>query len=241
MKLLYYLPAIGEGNMEIKRKILFHNLKYIYDNINEPFDVCINFYTICEITKMKLSSLHFINNLYIYEEKGKVLTELFLVNPNNKYVSSYDYILFIMDDVVLLDVDIKKMIEIKEKYKIEMLSTKILKSTHQFMNCYSGLTINNFLEVYLLLLTPTDFYTFCSIHTIENKWMWGVDLLFGYYKIRAGVINTYVAQHAIPSKSDKREAEECMCNYLIKHTKYRNTSDICKDFSDIIENIAIEN
>jgi hypothetical protein len=188
---------------------------------------------------MNLKSLHFINKLYVYEEKGKVLTELFLVNPNNQYISSYDYILFVLDDVLLLNVDIHKMIEIKKKYNIEILSTKILNSSHGYMNYFTGLTINNFVEVYLLLLTPTDFYKFCSIHTIENKWMWGPDLLFGYYKIRAGVINTYVSEHVLPSKSNNIEADQCMSNYLLKHTKYKTANDILMDFPIIIENIDI--
>ena len=182
--------------------------------------------------------MHFINNLYIYKKKG-VLSELFLTNPNNDCISNYDYILFILDDVKILNIDIQKMIEIKKKYNIEILSTKILKSSHKFMNSYENLTINNFLEVYLLLLTPEDFKKFCSIQTIKNKWMWGVDFLFGYYKIKAGVLNNCVAEHVLPSNSNKGEAKTLMNEYLNTFTEYKCLQDIKNNYNEIVENINI--
>ena len=39
MKLLYYLPALGENNLNIKYDILLHNLNCIYDSINKSFDI----------------------------------------------------------------------------------------------------------------------------------------------------------------------------------------------------------
>ena len=235
MKLLYYLPAFGKGNIDKKINILMHNLQYLYDNTNESFDICINFYTICEDLKSEIRALPFINNLYVYEKEG-VLTELFLTSPNNEYISSYDYMLFVLDDVQLMDFDMKKMIEVKEKYNIEILSSKIINSTHTFMHENSGLTINNFLEVYLLLMKPNDFTRFCSMHTIQNKWMWGADFLFGHYNIKAGVFNNCVANHVLPSESNRGEASRKMSEYFSNHVKkYRSLNDIRKDYPEIIE------
>jgi hypothetical protein len=235
MKLLYYLPAFGKGNIDTKYNILLHNLEHLHNTTNESFDICINFYTICEDVKAKVTSLPFINNLYVYEKEG-VLTELFLTNPNNEYISSYDYMLFILDDVQLIDFDIKKMIEVKEKYNIEILSPKIINSTYTFMYENTDLTINNFLEVYLLLMKPNDFTRFCSMHTIENKWMWGADFLFGHYKIKTGILNNYVANHVLPSESNREEAYQNMCEYFSNHVnKYISLDDIRKDFQEIVE------
>lgn len=238
MKLLYYLPSFGSPDEDKKYEILLHNLTYIYNTINEKFDVCINFYIICDKVKQELKLLPFINNLYFYEKKG-VLTELFLTNPDNKIISNFDYILFVLDDVKIIDINLKKMIEVKQTYNIEILSPKILKSTHSFMNSSTDLTINNFLEVYLLLLTPVDFQRFCSIHTIKNKWMWGVDFLFGFYKIKTGVLNCCVAEHMLPSKSIKGEAYLLMNDYIRTHTNYQCLDDIRKAVSPIIETIKL--
>jgi len=239
MKLLYYIPAFGKNNLDVKYDILIHNLTYIYNNINTSFDICINFYTVCDDIKLKISSLHFINKLYVYEKEG-ILTELFLTNPNNKYISNYDYVLFVLDDVKIKEFDVGKMIEVKKKYKIEFLSPKIVGSTHHyFMNAYTDLTINNFLEVYLLLFTPVDFTKFCGLHTIKNKWMWGIDFLFGHYKIKTGVLNRYVAEHVLPSESDHSTARPLMDDYFKTRTPYTCLDDIIKSFPPIKETIIL--
>jgi hypothetical protein len=242
MKLLYYLPAIGNNNLDIKYNILLHNLNYIYNNIGEKFSIAINFYTVSEMIKENIKNLDFIENMYVYEKEG-ILTELFLDSDSNKYLSSYDYILFVLDDVKIIDLDILKMIEIKNKYNIEILSPKITKSTHKFMNEYSNnkLTFNNFLEIYLLLLSPTDFNKFCSIHTKENKWMWGVDFLFGYYKITTAVIHKYSANHELPSNGNSGEAITLCDQYLKSKTKFTNLSSIQRVYKPVINTIDLVN
>lgn len=236
MKFLYYLAAFGNDDIPIKYDILIHNLNYIHNNIKEKFSIVINFYTISNEIKDKIRRLDFIEKTYFYEKVG-ILTELFLTNPYNNEIHNYDYILFTLDDVKIMNIDILHMIEIKNKYKIQVLSPKILNSTHPFMNVCNNLTIHNFLEVYMLLLSPIDFDTFCSIHTIENKWMWGVDLLFGYYNIKAGVINSYVVNHVFPSKTFRSDAAE-MCNeYMRKYTKYTNYEQIPNNYYAISQKI----
>ena len=42
------------------------------------------------------------------------------------------------------------------------------------------------------LMKHKDFLRFISIHTIENKWMWGADFLFGFFNIKAGVYTELV-------------------------------------------------
>ena len=236
MKFLYYLAAFGHDDIPIKYDILLYNLNYIYKNIKEKFSIVINFYTVSNEIKAAIQQLDFIENTYFYEKSG-ILTELFLTNPYNNQIHNYDYILFTLDDVKIINIDILNMIEIKNKHKIQILSPKILNSTHSFMNVFDNLTIHNFLEVYMLLLSPLDFDTFCSIHTIENKWMWGVDLLFGYYNIKAGVINPYVVNHVFPSKTFRSDAAN-MCNeYMRKYTKYTNYEQIPNDYYAISQKI----
>jgi hypothetical protein len=241
MKLLYYLPAIGNPNIEIKQKILLHNLLYIYRQINQSFDISIAFYDISVNIKMMLNNLPFIDKKYIYEKKG-ILTELLLTNPNNIYNNNYDYIIFTLDDVKILNMNIRKMIRVKRNYKIKIMSPVVLKSTHWYMRFKPSnmLTIHNQLEVYLLLLRPIDFKIFCSIHTIENKWMWGPDLLFGYYNISAGVLHSCAVEHKLPSYSDGNTASNLSVEYLRKHTKYLNYAQVNKDFSPIKNMIKLK-
>ena len=234
MKLLYYIPAFGNPNSNIKYEILNHNISYIYNQIKNKFDICINFYNLSPIVIFNIKKNSCINKLFVHEKKG-VLTELFLTNPYNSHIKEYDYIFFIFDHVKIVNIDIMEMIKIKKKYNFQILSPKIIKSTHKYMNKISkGISINNFLEVYLLLLTPNDFYTFLSKHTIENKWMWGVDLLFGYYNIKVGIVYNFTAEHMLYSKSNRKEAGQLMVQYIKKYTPYNNYRDICNNYKPII-------
>jgi hypothetical protein len=90
-------------------------------------------------------------------------------------------------------------------------------------------------------MQPADFFKFCAIHTIENKWMWGVDHLFGFYNIRVGVINKYSANHEWKTRSSKMSvAMPLMIEYLKTYTPYKNLDDIRKAFAPISEEIPYE-
>ena len=235
-KLLYYLPAIGAPDLNTKLDILVSNLKYLYKNVKFNLDVSINCYEVkdenCDIIYNAVKKLNFINKIYFYKKKG-MLTELFLTNPNNKFIDNYDYILFILDDVKIKNLDIFDMIALKKKYDIEILSPRVLKSTHNFMHKYNDITINNFLEIYCILLNNKDFKKFLSKHTIKNKYMWGVDLLFGYYNIKAGVNNKYYVDHILPTRSSRRDANIKMVEYLKEYTPYTNMGELFRNYKDI--------
>ena len=115
-----------------------------------------------------------------------------------------------------------------------MLSPKILKATHRFMNLYNnGISINNCLEVYFILLEPENFYKFLSLNTIENKWMWGLDFLFGYNEIKVGIYFDSIVEHMLPSKSNRIEALRLCNNFIKKKTKFNNINDLKKRYKPI--------
>ena len=248
MKFLYYLACIGNPKFSFKLKLLESNLNYIYQNINTDFDIIVNLYSVdsgsFELIKETLSKYKFIKNKYIYQKKG-VLTELFLTNIHNNKLENYDYILFILDDVKIINLELKEMIKIKRKYEIKFISPKVLKSTHSWMRLREDdLTINNFLEIYCLLLTPEDIRLFFSCYSIENKWMWGVDFMFGHLGIKTGVVNKFVTEHMLPSHSNGGEATGCMINYFNKTFDIygiRSLTQLRHKYKPIKEIIKFEN
>lgn len=245
MNFLYYLACIGKPDLDTKLTIVRHNVNHLFTTLQHPFDMILNCYetdthTIKLITRT-LTQTKQIRNLYVHIKRG-VLTEVFLSNPYNERVKNYDSILFILDDVKLLEFDLPDMLRIKNKYNLTVCSPKIKNATHHFMASFPPtiITRNNFLEVYLLLLSPSDFDTFLSIHTVENKWMWGADLLFGYYKIPAGIVHKYTAGHVLPSKSNHNEAYHTMITYIQKKTTFVDMNEIRAMYKPIIEFITYE-
>jgi hypothetical protein len=141
--------------------------------------------------------------------------------------------MFIMDDVKICDLKLHEMIRIKELFGIAVISPKIINSTYEYMNIHAGTTINNFLEIYLVLLTPSDFNRFIGLYTIENRWMWGIDLLFGHYNIKAGLVNKFSAIHDLPSKCNNVEASDCIMTYIHAHTQFKDLGEIFQMYSAI--------
>lgn len=243
MKFLYYLSCIGNPNFNIKKDILYHNLIYIFlHNLKCNFDIIINLYEVDDIYYKELEnmidSLKFIDNKYIYVKKG-ILSEVFLTNPYNKNINNYDYILYIFDDVKLINFNLNDMIDIKKRFNLELISPKITNSTHKNWNSLSGniLSINNFLEIYCFLMTPKNVEKFFSLHSIENKWCWGIDLMFGYFNIKVGTYYKYVANHCLPSKCNHKEANDGLVKYL---QQYNLTPKIITTGNYLKEKITLE-
>jgi len=130
------------------------------------------------------------------------------------------------------------MIEIKNTYNIQILSPKILRANKNFMFRSNCLTFNNFLEVFCILLSPSDFKKFSSLHSIENKWMWGVDFLFGHFNIITAVYNKFEVLHVLRSKSNQKEALECLDNYL-KKNGFSSFEEITNKYEPIYKKINI--
>ena len=237
MKFLYYLAAIGKQNLYEKLCILKHNLLYIHNYLQDSFSIILNCYDSYLIIQTFMRQFPFLTNIHFHCKPG-VLTELWLTNPHNKKIADYDYMLFILDDVKIEKMDIRDMIQCKQERKIQLLSPKIINSTHSYMNEYnSKLTITNALEVYCLLMTPKEFYNYSKVNTIENKWMWGIDYLFGQFKIKTAIYNKAVLHHQYKNSKERcKEAEALMQNYLKKYG-YINLKQIIDKYPIVIRQV----
>ena len=215
MKFLYYLAAIGEPNFKFKKDLLLENLKYIHGSLGENFDLCINCYHEDNNEMDIFKDISFLNTIFIHKKKG-MLVELWKSNPYE--VTSYDYIFFMLDDIKILDLDIHKFISIKNKHSIEILSPKVIGATWSFMYAYdNNIALTNALEIYCLLLTSDDFKKYIDMNDIENTHCWGVDFLFGHFKIKAAINYSFKVMHMLPSNTDQTHAGKLQVKYLNKH------------------------
>ena len=240
MKFLYYLAAFGSPNFELKLSYLKNNLEYIYNNIGEKFDIIVNNYDVEKEQNILdfLNSCSFLNKKYIFSKKG-ILTELWLNNSYNYTITNYDYIIFILDDVSNFNIDIKDMIRIKEQFCFEILSPKIHNSSYDWMKHSENISVHNFLEIFCFLLKPIDFYNFNSLHTIENKWFWGVDHIFGHLNINVGMCNKYSMKHMIDSNNTTELLSEkfYLCNNFLQKYGFQDLNHIRSKYKPIIKYI----
>ena len=102
----------------------------------------------------------------------------------------------------------------------------------------NGITVNNFLEFFCFLLTPIDFYKFILLNTIENKYTWGVDHIFGPLNIKVGMCNKYSMNHMISSTNTNATPEKFdLCYKYLQKYGFKNLDDIRQKYNPIIEYI----
>jgi hypothetical protein len=246
MKFLYYLAAIGNPDFETKIDILTKNLNYIYNDINQNFDVIINCYDVNKdiisfINKIKFP---FLDYIYINYQKGKLI-ELWANNKYHSHISKYDYILFVLDDIEIVNMNIKELFRIKNEYSIEFISPRVEYATWDYMNLYSDnkLGITNRLEIYCLLFNCDNFLKFLSINDIENPNIWGVDYIMAHHKIKTAVYYNFNVIHKLQTKSNTiQNYDKAILDMdkFFKKNGYQSREDFLDKFpNDIIEIIEM--
>jgi hypothetical protein len=98
------------------------------------------------------------------------------------------------------------------------LSPKVIGGTWDYMRKYNNNVIGlaNNIEIFCLLFDYNDFMKFMSINDVDNPWIWGVDLLLGYYNIKSAVYYKFCVKHMLPSNSNHGIAGGQMARYLNK-------------------------
>lgn len=244
-KFLYYLSAIGQGNLDKKFKILKNNLFYLQENFQSSFDIMINCYD-NNTTKLEqfLSKIDFLKNIIIYNKKGR-LVELWKTNPHHDLISNYDYILYIMDDVLITNLNMSELIHIKEKYDISFLSPKVLGGSWEYMRNQNDnvLAFSNMIEFFCLLLNKNDFCQFMDIHDIENTHTWGVDLLLGHFGIKSAIYYKFCVNHMLVSTTGDGTKENILAfdemNKYIKKHGFTSHDEILQKYPNIYSTITI--
>jgi len=246
MKLLYYLSAIGNPDFEIKIEILKKNLYCIFKDINQHFDILINCYDDTNVTsEINKINFPFLDNIYISYKPGKLI-ELWTNNPYHIYVTNYDYILFILDDVEIENINVSELIQIKNQHDIEFISPRVEHSTWEYMNMHSGhqLAITNRIEVYCLLFNYENFMKFLSINDFENPNTWGVDYIMAHYEIKTAICYKFNVIHKLQNKSNTIQNYDQAINDMDKFFKkngYNSREDFLIKFpNDIIEVIELD-
>lgn len=247
MKFLYYLAALGNPDFEIKLNILKNNLHYIFKDINQQFDILINCYDDIDVASViNKTNFHFLDNIHINYKKGKLI-ELWNDNPFHLYLSNYDYILFMLDDIEIENINIYELIKIKTQYNIEFISPRVEHSTWEYMNLYSGnkLGITNRVEIYCFLFNYENFIKFLSINDIDNPNTWGVDYIMAHYKIKTAIYYKFNVIHKLQSKSNTvNNYDQAIFDMdkFFKKNGYNSREDFLKKFpDDIIEVIEPNN
>ena len=225
MKLCYYLACIGEPNLNTKIDVLHRNINYLGKQLQEKIDIIVNYYDIRDTAPFlsKIKENQWVGQCYLHQKPG-VLVELWLTNPHHKLIENYNYIFFCLDDIKIIELNLLNLVAIKKKYHLDLISPCVQQATHKFLmtnknNRDRNLYLTNAIEIFCLLLEPKDFKKYMNIQDIDNKWIWGVDFMLGYFGLKCGIYMDYKVRHLYPQRNGKfrSQASRLMGKYLKKH------------------------
>ena len=243
MKILYYMSAIGEEHFSLKKKIFFNNVKKISTDINKKIDVIVNIYTEDQEFENDIKSSLYINKAFIYNKKG-MLPELFLTNPYNNEIDNYDYVLFLVDDISIENGNINDIIDVKNKYNLDIISPSVMQATHAFMkpSQTNTLKIANAIEFYLYIVTPNILHKIFSYHSKENSLLWGYDFLLGHFNFKSGIYANYICKHHCRQCNDTKviniKGHSLMIDFIKKYS-FNSLDEITKQYPPIINTINL--
>lgn len=195
MHICYYLAAIGSPYYNTKKSILKANLKLLSKYAKIDLFICSydEYGSTDEIEE-------YIDNIYIYNKKY-MLAEFWLTNPHNELLDNYDYVLLILDDVLLMsNFNLNEMINKYKQWNLDIISPQIHGSGYLYLNSKHdnfNMAITNVLEFFVYLMTPASFKRYLDTLTMENKWTCGNDLLLGHFGIKTGVYYNCTAKHVL--------------------------------------------
>jgi hypothetical protein len=234
MKLLVVVPGIGNPNFDIKEKFLQHNLDIIKNTFSGQVDTLL---------------FNFSNNQFTHDhpniiKKPGIIGEFLYNQLDPSKIEGYDWTITLIEDIELSsNINIDKMINIYQKFNLNILSpsmTKDSKINHSFMvenDIYNNvIRIVNFCEWFFYLMDKNSYIKYWNILDKDSKWLWGLDLCLYNLGFNMALINDYKMKHHYSTSDiyNKNKFEE-MRSTKSKHRSIKHKENIIiHDVCDLI-------
>ena len=229
MRILVFISGFGSPHITEKLEILEHNLKIIHQT--KPNEAIIDVWIAQYDDSFQIPNHYsgYVNGkMTVFYEKGFV-GDFFQTIATPERVKDYSYIFCCLDDVLLYNVNLSTMIQIKEMWNLNILSPS-LDPFGKFLYTYMLqceipnllLKITSKCEYFCYLM---DYDSYCRYHTFfhkDNPYMWGMDcIITKHMKLRVGLVNTMAMRHYYihESYSDLEKPRQALKDYLERYNE----------------------
>lgn len=199
MSLFVLIPGFGEPHWDNKLVILENNLKVItsYKWTNIKVRICQ--YTLTKVIPDSLIKKYPFVEVIIKEGiVGHFIKEF--ADPYN--MACWDYIMLLLDDIELLDIDFDKMLKYQRDFSLDALSPCLSvdsKYTWKYMVTTDDqvcIKLANVCELFCMLFTFKAYKDYYIHVDINNPWVWGLDLIIKrYIGLNVGLMNKMRMKH----------------------------------------------
>lgn len=209
MSTLYVLiSGFGTPHWEHKVEILKNNLEKIHDsNIWKKVHICICQYSdpqLCQIPN-ELKDKYSIEVIY---EKG-IVGEFIHRYASSDRISNYDYILCLLDDIELQQINWNLLTHYVKALEFDLLSPALSRDSkyqysymlHEPYNL-SSIKVTSCCEYFCIFANTRNFKKYYEHVDPKNPWMWGLDLILTkHLGLKVGVVNTMIMKHWYKNES----------------------------------------
>lgn len=225
MKILVTIPGIGNSNFNEKKEFLKRNKNIIQSTFSGDVDFLIFNYSDNDFSD--------IDGIKVIKEKG-IIGEFIFKYLKPETLGSYDYIILIMDDVLLSDnINIDKMIEVYKNNNLNILSPALTNDSetfHRFMikdEYYKEcLRITNFSEFFFYLMDIKSYERYYKTYDEKTYWTWGIDMCISLLGLKIGILNHYTVKHFFKGVGYNEDLPDPKVEMKIKEDNFGRISEI---------------
>jgi hypothetical protein len=239
MKLFILITGFGNAHIEHKFQILNNNIRRILNKSSGIFNkitINISVYednyvlSVEELLRGYTPPSNIDININVIYKKG-IVGEFIYSLANPSIVNNYDYIMFFLDDIEILnDIDWEYLLILKENSQSDIISpsmtkTSLLENKNMIVderNIYNAKIIPQCEYFCYIMDIDTYINKYYPLLDIDNPWMWGIDLILGIVDIRVCLVNSFVIHHYYKSESYfnlPRNPHNDMVKYLDKYNE----------------------
>jgi hypothetical protein len=130
------------------------------------------------------------------------------------YQPEYDYILLLLDDVELINIDFPTALRYLKDFHLDVISPSLTsdsKYQYPYMQTEKinfDLKLTNVCEYFCMLFTIHGFLPYYNAITLDNPWMWGLDLILGkHLYMTVGIANHMHMKHWYKGESYQHQPD----------------------------------
>jgi hypothetical protein len=207
MALFVLITGFGNPHWEHKLTILENNLKKITAYPWAYVDI-----TICQFedpNKYKIPQVLIDTYKLNIKYEAGIVGHFIKRWANPVTLKGYDYVLLLLDDIELINMDFKKLLSYQKEFGLDILSPCLtLDSKYQYKyllhmpSSNVNLKIASVCEYFCMFFPISSFSKYYEHVHEDNPWMWGLDLvLHKHLGMKIGILNTMQMKHWYKSES----------------------------------------
>ena len=237
MKLLVTIPGIGNNHFDDKKVFLRKNIEIIKNTFTGSVDFLLFNYSDNDFSEFQDE------NIKIIKERG-IIGQYIFNNLKPEYVSKYDYVILMLDDILLSeDFNIDYLVKIYKDNNLNIISPSLSvdsKFSHMFMlnddKYKNSLRIVNFCEYFFYLMDTDSYSKYWNLFDDKTYWLWGIDLCLDIQGFKMGIFNDFKIKHFYISESYNKNLPSPSIEMYNKGIKFGKIKEMINRYIKIINN-----